>query len=183
MAKRFFLCLFLAGCSSAPPLSTPVSSTPVQRVENFLDERELKRLVAEVEQQAGKPFRFLELRATRSSFELQIQDPSKPENADSYQCRSDTSLRKVPLRTSGASAQVLTQSSMPMGDLKIEALPKLLQAAEKQAKDLEGRQEPNILINRGMKGEPEWNLYVSGSRKTVHVRASLDGKILSVEKN
>lgn len=143
----------------------------------------MKKLLAEVERQAGKPFRFLELRASQAYFEVQVQDPLKPENADSYQRRSDTPLRKVPLRTSGASAEVLTQSSMPIGDLKLESLPSLLQAAEKQARDLEGRKEPNILIRRGMKGEPEWNLYLPGSRKTVHVRATLGGKILSVEKS
>ena len=70
----------------------------------------MKKLLAEVERQAGKPFRFLELRASQAYFEVQVQDPLKPENADSYQRRSDTPLRKVPLRTSGASAEVLTQS-------------------------------------------------------------------------
>lgn len=179
--KSLLLCFLLAGCGAAPPVTpTPVTAAP--QVANFVDEKELKRLLNEVEKEAGKPFRFLELRVSKGYFEVQVQDPSKPENADSYQSRNDVALRKAPLRTSGASAQVLTQSSIPIRDLKIDALPKLLQAAEKEAKDLEGRQDPNMLINRGMKGDPEWNLYVSGSRKTVHVRATLSGKILSVEK-
>ena len=184
MTKRFLLlCFLLGGCAAAPPVapSTPVSPAP--QVENFVDEKELKKLLSEVEHLAGKPFRFVELRASKSSFEVQVQDPLKPANADSYQCRSDVALRKVPLRTSGATAEVLTQSSMPMGDLKVEALPSLLRAAEKQAKDLEGRQPPTMLIRRGMKGDPEWNLYLSGSRQIVHVRATLGGKILSVERS
>ena len=171
--------LLLNGCSSPPPATTP---TPQQQpANNLMDEKEMKKLLVEVQRQAGKPFRFLELRAGKAYFEVQVQDPMKPENADSYQCRSGTPLRKVPLRTSGASAEVLTQSSMPIGDLKLEALPALMQAAEKQEKDLEGRQDPTILIKRGMKGDPEWNLYLPGSRKTVHVVATLSGKILSID--
>ena len=178
----WFLWLF-CGCSPAPPANPSLHSTPAPSVENLMDAKEIKKQLAEVERQAGKPFRFLELRASKGYFEVQVQDPNTPENADSYQCRTDTPLRKMPLRTSGASAEVLTQSSMPVRELRIEALPSLLEAAEKQAKDLEGRQDANILINRGMKGEPEWNLYVPGSRKTVHVRATLEGKILSVDKS
>ena len=180
----FLLALALwSGCatSGVAPTATPVAvTTPAPPARSLVDLGEIKRLLNEVGQRAEGPVRFLEFTVTEGHFEIQVQDPKKPENADSYQFRSGGKLEKIPLRTNGATAQQLTEASIPLEKLKLDSLPTLLAAAESKAKGLEGRRPATMLVHRAPNGTPEWDVFVTGSRRTVDVSASLDGKINSI---
>ena len=172
--------LLLAGCSADPAVTPTVAPSPeVSRPETLVNVDEIHKLLQEVETKTGGPVRFLEASVNTAYFEIQVQDPKKPENVDSFQLRNGK-LESVPMKTSGA-AENITAAAMPLSDWNVAALPTLLAAVKKEGAELEGGKPPHIFVTRGTTGQPEWNVFLSGSRKTVYLTATLGGEIVTLE--
>ena len=173
--------LLQVGCRRPELPGATASSTP--EVQNFTNVDDLRRVLIEVGQQVAGPVRFLKMSAGKSYFEIEVQDPHRPDQIDTFErsLSSHGQLRKIPMKTSGASAADLSAASIPLQDVKLEALPELLKQLKQQSTEVANPRPPHFLIVRAPGGRPTWTLFQEGDRKNAELEATLDGKILKWE--
>lgn len=162
--------------------STTDTPTRTNTEENLFEEGKMKEVIAMFEKEVGGPIKALQFNVYKNFSTLQAQDPNKPENVDEYTYRNGK-IDKRPVKLYGSGK--LEDNLFSLSDVNIDAFSALHEEAQNKAKekDVEGAKDPYMIIKKNLpfSNKVIWRVYMTGTRKNLHIEADADGKITKVD--
>lgn len=119
---------------------------------------------------------------SRSGFSLELRDPAKPENLDTWSYGAAGTWTSRPVSVSQSDIDQLGEVTFPLGSVAWDKISTLVQQAL-DGLDLEGEAVDNVSIDRLAGDPPRIYIGVSGLRGSGRLIARGDGADVEVKRN
>ena len=135
-------------------------------------------IAKQLEQQLGYKPKVLQIVASDTFVQFQVQDRDKPRNVDQYDWRDGEFADPAPVRLSGSGK--LADNLFPLFSVNLRAAPSLVAAGN--ALKIEGSETGTMIIRRELPFSDAviWYVNVNGTRESKQLRAKANGKIYKV---
>ena len=165
-----------------PTTDRPTASKADSKTPIFGDAGTLADFVAQLKETVGaEDPNVLKLLVYESHVSIQVQDPNKPENVDSYTYRNGSLGSATPVKLIGGGK--LEENVFRLSEVNIAALPTLTEEVMGKLSDIEGGSMVGYSIGRGLPFDKNIGIspLVNSSRKSISAKADKNGKLTKWE--
>ncbi|HEX9963154.1 MAG TPA: hypothetical protein VGB00_19640 [Pyrinomonadaceae bacterium] len=170
-------------CSNLPAGANCVtrqSQTPEMPAdsEDFFESDALREFEAKMAEKIGGEVMALDLSVYENFLKIQVQDPQKKENVDSYDYKNRIIADPVPVKLYGGGS--LEQNLFKLKEVNLAKIPALIDEAREKSRDLEGAKITHVVIKKDLpfSNKVKIRVYLSGTRKSAWLVADASGKVL-----
>lgn len=176
--RGFVLALLLvasSGCNQRA-IESWLSQSPSQEASLYSDPA-FARAFAELKKRVPSPIEALSLLVYSDRLVLQARDPGARNNVLQYVCRNDTVSEPVPVKLIGTGK--LDDNLFPLDAAKVDAIPKLVRAAQAKANIPEGS-VVRVLLKRNLPEsmDIQFRVFVTSQRRDAYLDADQQGNLL-----
>jgi hypothetical protein len=155
--------------------STPV---PMPAAEDFFESDVLTEFEPKMTEKIGGEVKALDLSVYENFVKIQVQDPQKKENVDSYDYKNGIISEPVPVRLYGGGS--LEQNLFKLKEVNLARIPELIDEAREKSQELEGAKVTHVIVKKELpfSNKVKIRVYLSGTRKSAWLVADADGKVI-----
>jgi hypothetical protein len=165
-----------ANCTTQPPRWQ--ASPEPENAEDFFASDALSEFEPKIAEKIGGEVRALDLSIYENNLKIQVQDPKKKENVDSYDYKNGVIAEPVPVRLMGGGS--LEQNLFNLKEVNLAKIPELIDEAREKSKDLEGAKVTHVVVKKDLpfSNKVKIRVYLSGTRKSAWLVADASGKVI-----
>lgn len=167
---------------SAPPPAPTVEPTPAQPPSSgvarpFFSGTAAKEALVALKEKVGGRVMVTDVMVFPGWIKAEVQDPKDPRRANEYAFRNGSWGEPTPV--SVTSPSMFRKELYPLEELRLDAVPELVEAAEKRAGIADGA-ATHVRLYRFMSGKPGFRVFVKGSHDDALVDADRNAKVIKV---
>lgn len=167
-----------ANCTTQPPQWQTPPPQVKANAEDFFESDALSEFEPKMSEKIGGEVKVLDLSIYENNLKIQVQDPRKKENVDSYDYKDGVIAAPVPVRLIGGGN--LEQNLFNLKEVNLARIPELVDEAREKSTDLEGAKVTHVIVKKDLpfSNKVKIRVYLSGTRKSAWLVADASGKII-----
>jgi hypothetical protein len=156
---------------------SPTPAVPTNS-EDFFESDALSEFEAKMSEKIGGEVKVLDMSIYENNVKIQVQDPKKTENVDSYDYKNETISAPAPVRLYGGGN--LEQNLFNLKEVNLAKIPALVDEAREKSQELEGAKVTHVVVKKDLpfSNKVKIRVYLSGTRKSAWLVADASGKVL-----
>ncbi|HEX8734439.1 MAG TPA: hypothetical protein VF721_03900 [Pyrinomonadaceae bacterium] len=167
-----------ANCTTQPPRDWETPPIKPANAEDFFESDALSEFEPKIAEKIGGEVKALDLTIYENYLKIQVQDPQKKENVDSYDYKNGVIDEPVPVRLIGGGN--LEENLFKLKEVNLAKIPELIDEAREKSKDLEGAKVSHVIVKKDLpfSNKIKIRVYLSGTRKSAWLVANASGNVL-----